>query len=147
MRFSMNKGLTALFFVIWLEMQFLSVWQVRNWLRSILNKSTKLPKTSAVLTYYSQEKSSHLKGPEGIRRIFQSWLSSIKPLPSRIPYYHVVTLTTLFIDCKTVRANSQTKVLKLGWKQRARLGRDAKNIFFLSLHMPVGRVRLARFAD
>ena len=55
-------------------------------------------------------------------------------------------------DCKQsvflriqVRASSQTKGLERGCKQRARLGRDAKN-FFLSPHTPVGRVRLARFA-
>ena len=46
-----------------------------------------------------------------------------------------------------VRASSQTKGLERGWKQRARLGRDAKNtVFFLSPHTPYGRVRLARFA-
>ena len=44
-------------------------------------------------------------------------------------------------------ASSQTKGLERGWKQRARLGRDAKNtVFFLSPHTPYGRVRLARFA-
>ena len=58
------------------------------------------------------------------------------------------------VDCKTVRilriqerASSQTKGLEWGWKQRARLGRDAKKyVFFLSPHTPYGRVRLARFA-
>ena len=39
-----------------------------------------------------------------------------------------------------VRASSQTESLERGWKQRARLGRDAKNTFFLlSPHTPVLR--------
>ena len=62
---------------------------------------------------------------------------------------------SLTLDCKTVRifaysstrASRQTKGLEWGWKQGARLGRDAKNtVFFLSPHTPFGRVRLARFA-
>ena len=55
-------------------------------------------------------------------------------------------------DCKQsvflriqVRASSQTKGLERGCKQRARLGRDAKN-FFLSPQTPYGRVRLLRHA-
>ena len=36
-----------------------------------------------------------------------------------------------------VRATIQTKGLEQGWKQRARLGRDAKNtVFFLPPHTP-----------
>ena len=46
-----------------------------------------------------------------------------------------------------VRASSQTKGLERVSKQRARLGRDAKNtFFFLSPHTLYGRVRLARVA-
>ena len=41
-----------------------------------------------------------------------------------------------------VRASSQTKGPERGWKQRARLGRDAK----IGPHTLYGRVRLARFA-
>ena len=60
------------------------------------------------------------------------------------------TFFSPFLDCKTVRifayllrSSSQKEGLERGWKQRARLGRDAKNTFlFLSPH---GRVRLARF--
>ena len=33
-----------------------------------------------------------------------------------------------------VRASSQTKGLERGWKQRARLGKDAKNTVFFSRH-------------
>ena len=64
------------------------------------------------------------------------------------------TFFSPFLDGKTVRifayllrSSSQKEGLERGWKQRARLGRDAKNtVFFLSPHTPYGRVRLARFA-
>ena len=45
-----------------------------------------------------------------------------------------------------VRVSSQTKGLERGWKQRARLGRDAKNNFFHSWGSRVARVRLLRHA-
>ena len=64
------------------------------------------------------------------------------------------TFFSPFLDCKTVRifayllrSSSQKEGLERGWKQRARLGRDAKNtFFFLPPHTPYGRVRHARFA-
>ena len=46
-----------------------------------------------------------------------------------------------------VRASSQTKGLEWGWKQKARLGRDAKNtVFFLSPHTPRARKTLTPHA-
>ena len=67
-----------------------------------------------------------------------------------------VDVRRLKIDCKTVRifayssrASSQTKGLEWCWKQRARLGRDAKNtVFFLSPHTLRARKTLTpRFTD
>ena len=60
------------------------------------------------------------------------------------------TFFSPFLDCKTVRifayllrSSSQKEGLERGWKQRARLGRDAKNTFlFLSPH---GRVTARAF--
>ena len=47
-----------------------------------------------------------------------------------------------------LRQRRQTEGLEQGWKQRARLGRDAKDsqFFFLSPHTPHRCVRLAHFA-
>ena len=56
------------------------------------------------------------------------------------PYKRWTTKQSVFLRIQ-VHASSQTKGLERGWKQRARLGRDAKNISSLA-----GRVRLARFA-
>ena len=65
------------------------------------------------------------------------WVVSQTPRLQNSPYFLRIQ----------VRASSQTKGLERSWKQRARLGRDAKNtVFFLSPHTPYGRVRLARFA-
>ena len=73
-----------------------------------------MPEASAFLTFYSQAKSSQLKGPDGIRRIFHSLFSSLKPLPSRFPYHHVVTLSTVFtfiFDLHKTKEMNSTKAV------------------------------------
>ena len=72
--------------------------------------------------------------------IFTLVAASISPFSHR-RYKIFVFFFQRNLDCKTVRtvlriqvrASSQTKGLERGWKQRARLGRDAKNTFFFSL--------------
>ena len=72
--------------------------------------------------------------------IFTLVAASISPF-SHCRYKIFVFFFQRNLDCKTVRtvlriqvrASSQTKGLERGWKQRARLGRDAKNTFFFSL--------------
>ena len=63
---------------------------------------------------------------------------------SRRPCAPLTAKQSVFLRIQ-VRASSQTKGLKRGWKQWPRLGWDTK-VFLLSPHTPVVRVMLMRLA-